>query len=234
MGIQLNVTEWMEGYIGFGATSYAAGEQQGRETNKTFAHQVEIEMSDIDVFVTEPTHTARLDGTVTWLGAACPFTGGEFNMLVKSTDPRVRFMFYRIPFVDGAGAAFTMLGFKQLEDDRGPDAWRDITTLFIRIYDGNAAGHDFTKPTGDTPVWPAGEIALGIIRISPSDSFHSALSFAAPGAGRLAKLGAIEKFVAFYGNGLFDLYVRESRAKRRWLLLAGLAVVAGVLVLLLR
>ena len=234
MGTALNVTEWMEGYIGLGAASYEAGEAAGRAANQTFAHEVLIEMDDIDRFVSEPTHTARLDGTVTWLGTRCPFTGGEFNMLVKSTDPRVRFMFYRIPFVDGGGAKRTMLGFKQLEDDRGADAWRDITTLFIRIYDGDAAGHDFTRPTGDVPVWPAGEIALGIIRISPSDSFHSALSFAAPGASRIAKLAAIEKFVAFYGKGLYELYVLESRAKRRWLLAALVVVVAGLLVLVLR
>lgn len=238
MGIQLNVTEWMKGHVGFGATDHAGGEAQGRAEGKTFQHEVLIQMKDIDLFVSDPKHAAPMDGTVTWLGDQRAFTGGEFNMLVDSTNPKVKHMFYRIPFTDGAGKPLTMLGHKILRDDPGLDMWADITTLFIRIYEGHVAGRDFTRPSGDTPEWPPGQTAMGIIHISLRDGIASGLSFAAPGATRLQKAEAVTKFVAFYGKSAADLWIKQSAGKRRALTavaaLALLVVVGGLAALLLK
>jgi cholesterol oxidase len=208
MGIQLNVTEWMKGHVGFGATDYQAGEEQGRKENTTFHHEVLIQMQDIDRFVSEPKHSAPMDGTVTWLGQKCPFKGGEFNMLVDSTNPKIKYMFYRIPFTDPAGKPLTMLGHKTLRDDPGFDVWEDITTLFVQMYDGHTAGHDFTRPTGDAPEWPPGHFAKGIIHISLRDGIRSGLSFDAPGAGKLQEADAIRKFLQFYGVAVVNLWFK--------------------------
>jgi hypothetical protein len=238
MGVQLNVTEWMKGHVGFGATDYAAGEAQGRAEGKTFQHQVLIQMKDVDRFASDAKHAAPMDGVVTWLGDKRSFTGGEFNMLVDSTNPKVKHMFYRIPFADGAGRPLTMLGHKVLRDDPGLDMWEDITTLFIRIYEGHVAGRDFTRPAGDTPEWPPGPTAMGIIHISLRDGIASGLSFAAPGASRLQKLEAVTKFLAFYGKGAVELWIKQSSGKRRALTafatLALLALAAGLAALLLK
>lgn len=207
MGIQLNVTEWMKGHVGFGASDYAAGEQQGRAQNQTFDHEVLIQIADIDRFVSEPKHAAPMDGTITWLGDERAFTGGEFNMLVDSTNPKVKYMFYRMPFADAAGKPLTMLGWKALRDDPGIDVWADITTLFIRIYPGHVAGHDFTRPAGNTPAWPPGHVAMGIIHISLRDGIASGLSFDAPGANPAQKVGAVTKFLQFYGRGIVELWL---------------------------
>jgi hypothetical protein len=238
MGIQLNVTEWMKGHVGFGATDYKAGEAQGLAEGKAFQHEVLIQMKDIDRFVSDPKHAAPMDGSVMWLGDKRSFTGGEFNMLVDSTNPKVKFMFYRIPFTDSAGKPLTMLGHKVLRDDPGLDMWGDITTLFIRIYDGHVAGQDFTRPSGDTPEWPPGQVAMGIIHISLRDGIASGLSFAAPGASRLQKVEAITKFLSFYGQAAVDLWIKESSGKRRALMamaaVAGVAVLGGIVALLLK
>jgi cholesterol oxidase len=238
MGIQLNVTEWMKGHVGFGATDYQAGEAQGRAEGKTFQHEVLIQMNDIDRFASDPKHSAPMDGHVLWLGDKRSFTGGEFNMLVDSTNPKTKHMFYRIPFNDGAGRALTMLGHKILRDDPGLDLWADITTLFIRIYEGHVAGRDFTRPAADTPDWPPGPIAMGIIHISLRDGIASGLSFAAPGATRLQKVQAVTKFLSFYGRATVDVWIRQSEGKRRALVtlgaLACLAGAAGLAALLLR
>jgi cholesterol oxidase len=210
MGIPLNVTEWMKGHVGFGATDYAAGEAQGRAESKAFQHEVLIQIEDIDRFVSDPTHVARMDGSVMWLGDKRSFTGGEFNMLVDTDDPRVKLMFYRIPFTDAAGKPLTMLGHKTLRDDPGLDLWGDITTLFIRIYEGHVAGHDFTRPTNAVPEWPPGQVAMGIIHISLRDGIRSGLSFAAPGVSHAQKAEAVAKFLAFYGRAVVDLWVKES------------------------
>jgi cholesterol oxidase len=227
MGIQLNVTEWMKGHVGFGAASYEEGERLGKQKATTFQHEVLIQMKDIDRFVAEPRHSAPMDGNVVWLGTTYPFKGGEFNMLIDSTNPRVKHMYYRIPFSDSSGKRMTMLGHKMLRDDPGLDVWEDITTLFIRIYEGDAAGHDFTRPNGPAPEWPDGHVAMGIIHISLRDGFHSALSFDAPGSGRATKAAAIGKFLAFYGQRIVDLYFKQSSSKR---LIVALAAVGGVVV----
>jgi len=238
MGTRLNVTEWMKGYVGFGATDYQTGEATGRSEGKVFQHEVLIQMQDIDRFVSEPKHAAPMDGKVIWLGAERSFTGGEFNMLVDSASPKVKHMFYRIPFTDGAGKALTMLGHKILRDDPGLDMWADITTLFIRIYDGHVAGHDFARPSGATPEWPPGPIAMGILHISLRDGIASGMSFAAPGASRLQKVEAVTKFLAFYGKGAVDIWIKQSQGKRRALMFAAalaiVAVVTGVAALLLK
>jgi cholesterol oxidase len=238
MGIPLNVTEWMKGHVGFGATDCKAGEAQGRAEGKTFQHEVLIQMSDIDRFASDPKHAAPMDGNVMWLGEKRAFTGGEFNMLVDSTNPKVKHMFYRIPFSDGAGKPLTMLGHKILRDDPGLDIWEDITTLFIRIYDGHVAGHDFTRPSGDTPEWPPGQVAMGIIHISLRDGIASGLSFTAPGASHLQKVEAVTKFLGFYGQGAVELWIKQSAGKRRALrvmaAVAFVAVAGGIAVLLLK
>ena len=236
MGIQLNVTEWMKGHVGFGATDYQAGEKAGRQQGKTFDHEVLIQMKDLDRFVSDPRHAAPMDGHVTWLGDRRAFTGGEFNMLVDSTDPKVKHMFYRIPFADAAGKAFTMLGYKTLRDDPGLDVWHDITTLFMRIYEGDRTGHDFTRPSGSTPEWPDGQVAMGIIHISLRDGIKSGLSFDAPGAPRAQKLAAAVKFLQFYGDGVVELWIRQTSRPSGpviALAVAGLVLVAGVVALLL-
>ncbi len=209
MGIQLNVTEWMRGHVGFGAADYQSGETAGKEQKTSFEHEVLIQMKDIDRFVSEPKHSAPMDGKVDWLGTSCPFTGGEFNMLVDSTNPQIKYMFYRIPFADASGKKLTMLGHKTLRDDPGfaaPDIWRDITTLFIRIYEGHVAGHDFTRPVGDSPEWPEGHVALGIIHISLRDGIESGISFDAPGSSTAQKVEAVGKFLKFYGRAVAELW----------------------------
>lgn len=208
MGIQLNVTEWMRGHVGFGATDYESGETAGQEQKTSFEHEVVIEMQDIDRFTSEPKHSAVMNGKVDWLGKSCVFAGGEFNMLVDSNDPAVKHMFYRIPFADASGEKLTMLGHKTLRDDPGFDLWKDITTLFIRIYAGHVAGRDFTRPSGDEPEWPQGQVAMGRLHIPLRDGIHSALSFDAPGASPTQKADAILKFLAFYGRGVVDLWLK--------------------------
>jgi hypothetical protein len=122
-----------------------------------------------------------------------------------------------------------MLGHKILRDDPGLDLWADITTLFIRIYEGHVAGRDFARPAGDTPEWPPGQTAMGIIHISLRDGIASGLSFAAPGATRLQKVKAVSQFLAFYGKSTVDLWIKQSEGKRRALTaFAALACVAGV------
>jgi hypothetical protein len=219
-GVALNCKEWMKGYIGLGAASCDEGAEQGHDEGTRFEHGVTIRIADIDRFVAEQAHEAEMDGYVECarLGGKCEFTGGTFHMFVDAADPLVKYMFYRMPFVNPAGDKFTVLGHKTVRNDRGLDLWTDITTLEIEVF----AGHDVQGPMRPTPALGArgsaghDPIARGVIRIELLDGIKSALSFESPGASRVQHAAAVKTFCMFYGSRLWDLFVRlrpgEARA----------------------
>ncbi|HEY4183402.1 MAG TPA: hypothetical protein VGM90_41545 [Kofleriaceae bacterium] len=227
MGAPLNVTEWMRGSV----TEHA--------TNKSirFEHEVLIQMGDIDKFVKDPTHAAPMTGTVLWGNEKCPIVSAEFDMLVATTDRSIKHMYYRIVFVDSNKAVRTMLGNKKIHDDPGFDLWGDITTLFMRVYDGEVPRISTSKPQNDPPEYPSGESAGGKLYIPLSDGIHSFLSFESPGSSRLVKLEAVGKFIRFYGGEAFELFWRQSTKKRAflWATLIAVAIacvgVGGVMLL---
>lgn len=209
MGTPLTVTEWMKGYVGFGAQDPQAGFSLGLREGTYLEHEVLIEMDDIDRFVAQPTHFARMTGHVRCdrLGGICPLDGATYNMLVDAADPRVKYMFYRMPFVAPNGSRFTMLGHKTLRDDPGFDLWGDITTLEVRVFEGDVAGPDMSTPAlGPRPTWPTNPIAVGIIQIQVLDGIKSAMSFRSPGSSHLQLTKAVETFCAFYLRKVWDLF----------------------------
>jgi cholesterol oxidase len=220
MGVRLNVTEWMRGEV---------VDQKGVHTK--FVHEVLIQMADIDAFVADPKHDAPMSGWVTWGDEKCKIDTARFDMLVATTDPRIKHMYYRIVFTDGAGTKRTMLGNKKIRDDRGADLWGDITTLFIRIYNGVVDGISLDVTHGEDPAYPPGEVATGTLKIPLSDGIHSFLSFESPG-GKLDTVVGTAKFIRFYGGEAFELFVRQSPRKRAilWVAIAvvGLAIAGGI------
>jgi len=217
MGVPLNVTEWMKGYVGFGAVVPSQGFMLGLAEGTYFEHEVRIEMDDIDLFVKEPTHVAKMTGHIFCdrFGGNCPIDDATFNMLVDAADPAVKYMFYRMPFTTFDGKRNTMLGHKTLRDDPGPDLWGDITTLEVRIFDGIVAGPDMTAPaTGPKPEWPAGPIAMGVIHIQFLDGVKSAMSFHSPGSSTVHLVGAVKTFCGFYLRKVWDLFVKHHPSQR--------------------
>jgi hypothetical protein len=218
MGVRLNVTEWMRGEV---------VDKAGRTT--TFVHEVLIQMRDIDAFIADPKHDAPMTGTVTWGDEACPIDTARFDMLVATTKPNIRHMYYRIVFTDRAGTKRTMLGNKRVSDDRGADLWGDITTLFIRIYDGVVDGISLAKTHDDPPEYPPGEVATGKLHIPLEDGINSFLSFDAPDGD---KLSAVSKFIKFYAGEAFELFINQSKTKRT-LLFAGLGATALAIIVVI-
>jgi choline dehydrogenase-like flavoprotein len=47
---------------------------------------------------------------------------------------RERLMYYYLLFDDRRGTAWRLEGYKRIKDDPGLDAWRDTTTLFVRLF----------------------------------------------------------------------------------------------------
>jgi cholesterol oxidase len=209
----LNVTEWMRGFIGVGANDADAGAIKGFEEASPFEHNVVIHMSDIDRFVSEPTHVASMTGTIDCplFGGKCDITTGVYNMLIHDEDPALSFILYRISFTNADGAPFTLLGHKTIQNDGGLDILSEITTLTVRIYRGDVAGPDVaTTALGPARLPSDPPFAMGKLHIHALDGLRSGASFEAPGAGTIAKWIAIEKFGRFYLKGLWDIYVKPG------------------------
>jgi cholesterol oxidase len=212
MGTPLDVKEWMKGYIGFGAADSDAGYIQGLAEGTPFMHEVTIHIDDIDRFVAEPKHAAKMEGYVDCprFGGKCPFQDGIFNMLVDTNNPSLKIMLYRIPFVDTKGNRHTMLGHKTLHSDKALDLLSDIMRLTVRIFAGDVEGPDVAT-TGMGPAnTPAITEAIGVIQIQTLDGLRSAASFVSPGAGTIDSFKAIAKFGEFYLDRLWDVYVKAD------------------------
>lgn len=216
MATPLSVTEWMKGYITLGATSYDDGFIQGIDSGLRFSHEVVISVDDIDRFVEEPRHEARMDGFIECeaFGGKRTVEGGTFNMLLDREDPKLKVMLYRIPFLDASGAQRTMMGHKTIHADRALDMLHDIMTLYIRIFEGDIPGPDISTtaiPGGVAPdIKP---IAMGILHIETADAFRSARSFRAPGSGPLQAAEGAAKFGKFYLEGLWKVFGKAMRVR---------------------
>lgn len=216
MGTSLEVTEWMRGYIGMGATDVDAGFIAGLDAGTRFEHEVCIEMDDIDRFIREPTHSATMTGHIDCaaLGGRRELVDGTFNMLVDAPAPGLRLMFYRMPLTDDGGPHVTVLGHKTIHDDNALDLWSDITTLSIQVFEGDVAGPEIaTAALGPAHAPPERRIAAGRLHIETSDGFRSARSFRAPGASRGDAILAVEKFVSFYLSHLWNVFGPFARVQ---------------------
>jgi cholesterol oxidase len=216
MGTPLEVTEWMRGYIGMGATDVDAGFAAGIDANTRFEHEVVIKMDDIDRFISEPTHAATMVGHVQCeaLGGRRELVNGTFNMLVDAPAPGLKLMFYRMPLTDGRGPHVTVLGHKTIHDDHSLDLWSDITTLAVQVFEGDVAGPEIaTAAMGPANAPLERRIAAGKIHIETSDGFRSARSFRAPGASKGDAILAVEKFVSFYLSHLWTVFAPFQRVR---------------------
>jgi cholesterol oxidase len=211
MGIPLNVTEWMKGYIGLGATDCDAGFIQGFDEGHSsyYEHEVAIQIADIDKFVKEPAHMARMEGAITCekFGGLRPISDGVFNMLVDDKNPALKFMFYRMQFTDLNGKLYTTLGHKTIQNAHSLDLLSRITTLSIRVFEGSVQGPDMLTPVLGAPNFGGkSPLAMGVLHIQALDALRSAGSFKSPGSGVVDTVKAVAKFGEFYLDKLWDLY----------------------------
>src|SRR5262245_26198994 len=170
----IRFTEQMKGYAAAGETDPQAGKQRGKDGGTRLDVKLTIIMDDADVFMTDPNHEARIEGTVESpiLGGQRPVQSGTFNLLVHDTDPRKKQMRYRIVSSDAAGQPVTFTGVKYVENDDGIDAWHDTTTLYVKLFDGVV---DATEE-GSAQVRGA-----GIIQIQPLDFLQQMTTFRTEG-----------------------------------------------------
>jgi predicted acylesterase/phospholipase RssA len=195
----LEFTEQMKGFVALGEPEYERGYDKGKLAGLSLLVRLTISMDDVDRFVTDPQHLANAAGYVecSAFGGRRTVTDGKFNLLVDLADPSRKAMYYRLFFTDAQGQPFTLIGFKRIADDPGPDEWEDTTTLFTRILRGHV------------PIEQDGVAAVeagGIIRIQLIDFLHQMTTFRVEGPTLAARLSALSRFGTLFFGKLWDVY----------------------------
>lgn len=144
--------ETMSGGLSLGTTDPRRGAALGRRTPFTF--HATILVDDLDAFLEDPEHTARLLARASYapFGKELLVERGCFNLFRPADAPGTRLMTYGLPFVSGA-RAYYLSGIKVVHDDQGWDLWRDTTRLSCRLHEGE-------DERG--PVVGAGVLSLGL------------------------------------------------------------------------
>ena len=102
-------------------------------------------------------------------------------------------MWYRMHLSDVDGKLMYFEGFKDIHDDPGVDIWRDTTTLYITLFDGQ----DDRAPV----------MAKGILRIRPRDFARQLTTMQAMNASSVKEaLEAKAKFGAYFARSLHEVY----------------------------
>jgi cholesterol oxidase len=188
----------MKGFVGFGEQDFERGRRDGESSGTRFMFHLTITADDLDRFVIDPDHLARVEGYVRCeaLGGERPVEGGRFNLFVSQDgDKRSKRMLYRLHFADGEEHPLTMTGFKVVEDDPGVDnVWKDTSTLYTRLL----AGH-----VGPDEDGAAETVASGILYIEPLDFARQMTTFDTEPNGRA---DAVARFGALFAGSLWEVY----------------------------
>jgi len=197
----LSFTETMKGYVGFGASDFESGFQQGRKDGNALSVHLTVKVDGVNRFVTRPEHDATIAGSVSCkaLGGELEVSEGHFNLFVDQVNASQKRMLYRLFFADSNGRKLTLTGFKEVRDDPSFDIWKDTTTLYTNILEGHISeGQDAG----------AKKIGSGIISIHMFDFLHQLTTFRTTGPTLSDRVSALARFGRLFLGKLWDVYAR--------------------------
>jgi predicted acylesterase/phospholipase RssA len=194
---ELGITfrETMSGPFALGQTDPAAGEQAGKKADTSLSMHAAVEVSDLDRFVADPTHTGRITGHIDFkpFGEQIPADRGVFRLFSPTDQPGLRRMVYELGF-EHQGKPYYLAGYKEVHNDRrGTDLWNDTTTLYTRLHEG-------TDTTG--PVAGAGVLRLGVPDLMKLTSTMRVVNASGPAD----QVRALATFGRFFMGNLWETY----------------------------
>ena len=124
--------------------------------------------------------------------------GGRFNLfVVDEQHPEKKRMIYETHLQSREGKKFHFSGFKDVQNDKGIDVWKDTTTLFITVYEGESTEKVIGK---------------GKLIIEPKDFAKQLTTMRAFHThGKWEAVKAVSRFGKFFAGNVFDTYVRNVR-----------------------
>jgi cholesterol oxidase len=198
VAIGIRFTETMRGHWSdTDLDDFRKAEEAGKQAGKKLEFTVTVTAPDLDAMLRDPTHQARLDGSINCPALSPqPFkvTGGTFHLL--STDPtrvNARQMVYRMTGVAPDGSSVRLDGFKQIQDDSHIEIWADTTTLFVTL----------TRETGGVEQ----AIGKGVVHILPADFLKQMTTMEVTGTTNpFERLKGLVDFGMFFGGAIFETY----------------------------
>ncbi len=197
--IAFQFTEEMKGYLSPGQSNFEDGYREGQEQSGFLLFHLTIKTGDLDHFLETPEHEANAIGYVEGdlVGGRRPVLKGRFNLFVNTADRNRKEMRYRLFFEDDKGRPLTLSGRKDIQDNPGPDVWKDTTTLYTNLFRGHLEADQETQ---------AELAATGILRIEATDFLQQMTTLRADAPTLKERIQALERFGRFFLGSLWDTY----------------------------
>jgi predicted acylesterase/phospholipase RssA len=193
-GVGVTFSEELAGSFSLQETDPEQGAARGERDNTTLTLRAKADVTNLDAFIADADHEARLVGEVLVPGSKRPAltAWGSFNITADPTDPKTKRAVYEQGF-EQDGRSYCLFGWKELRDDRGRDMWKDVGTMRATLHEGSSR-------TG--PV-----VGAGVLQVTGdgfSDVIKSARVTNAPTAAARAK--AVLAFGRFFIGSLWETY----------------------------
>ena len=200
--ISVAFDESMNGFVAFGPPlDYKEGYARGKEDETRCGVKLTITAPDIAAFTSDPDSEAQVEGEVLCplLGGGSVIERGTFNLLVGVVPHRAanKDKRYRLVFRTPSGRLMTLVGVKFVDDDGIFRMWRDTTTLYTKIFEGDVSWDEERRST---------PVASGILRLTPLSFARQLLTFRSNGPTPLSRLVAIFRFVKLFAARLWQVY----------------------------
>lgn len=192
------------------ASDYAVAAAWGRARGNRMDFTLTIRTDDLVHFVADPSHAARITGTVT-----CPalspepmtVASGVFHLLPIDPD-RVETwtMTYEMVLQRAGASRLRFAGHKVVHQTEGSSPWTDTTTLFVKVHDADAPSQ---------PVVAMGQLTLDLedlarqamtIQLDPPSNLLGKLEAKFPMARAAISKAYAAKFAGLFGGVLFRAY----------------------------
>lgn len=192
----------MTGGFALGASDPADGHSEGELGGSTLTMRCTVEIPDIDGFVDDPDHPAKLHAIldIAALGTAISAPQGTLHVFQPSSDePGVKLLLYRLPFVFGEQPYF-LEGKKFIRDGSSPrDLWDQARTLYTRLH----AGEDERGPVAG-----AGILSIDVQQIVDLGASMRVTGTRSP----VRKAEAMSRFGKLVLGELWDAYRAQANA----------------------
>jgi cholesterol oxidase len=192
----------MRGYFSINETAdYGRGFEKGKQESSPFEFTLTIRSEDVETLLSDKDHDAPMIGTMTAPAlSAYPLMAynGRFNLFVRDAqDAEKKKMVYNIYLQSREGKKYYFEGFKDVQNNKGLDVWKDTTTLFITVYEENGAGKVLGK---------------GQLIIEPKDFAKQLTTMKAVNTHtKLEQIKAVSSFGKFFAGNVFETYFKKIR-----------------------
>jgi hypothetical protein len=188
----------MSGHVAFTKQSYARKTVDDTGWVRMSA-RFAMHIADVDAFWKGQHEGQLVGGTITCgeLGGELEVKDGSFRLMYPvGGSPRHQHMHYHAHFVDGGGRVLTLNGYKDVVRG-GFNAFEDTTSTLTRIFDGRV---------GYTDKLDGGEIAAGVLKISPLDTITQLFTYRSHEAGPIRATLTAVRFIAHFVLHLGQVY----------------------------